>query len=210
MTATTAPATPAVADAPPRRTEGPSARKGYGTAWWGMMIVIATEAMIFAILLSAYFFLRASSKQWPPEGIEPPELPLAVIFSLVLWGSSLPIFWAEAGIRKGSQFRLKAGLAISFLMGASFLGYTGKDFADLHFGWRDNAYGSIFYVVVGLHALHVVIGLLINLMVQVKSWQAKFSAERHVTVEVFGLYWHFVDAVWLFVFPSLFLSAHLR
>ena len=65
-------------------------------------------------------------------------------------------------------------------------------------------------MIVGLHATHVVVGLLMSLVVQVKGWQRKFTAARHVTVEVFSLYWHFVDAVWLFVFPSLFLSAHIR
>ena len=54
------------------------------------------------------------------------------------------------------------------------------------------------------------VGLLINVVVQLKAWAGKFSADRHVTVEVFSLYWHFVDAVWLAVFPALFLSAHLR
>jgi heme/copper-type cytochrome/quinol oxidase subunit 3 len=166
--------------------------------------------MVFAVLLSAYFFLRASSKQWPIGGLELPELRLSVPFSFVLWGSSLPIFWAEAGIRRGDQGRLRAGLLISFLMALGFLGWTVKDFIDLHFGWRDNAYGSIFYTVVGLHTLHVVVGALMNVIVQIKAWQGKFSAERHRTVEVFGLYWHFVDVVWVFVFPSLFLSAHIK
>ena len=105
---------------------------------------------------------------------------------------------------------LKLPYPVAILMGLAFVGYTVKDFRDLHFGWRDHAYGSIFYVIVGLHATHVVVGLLMSLVVQVKAWQRKFTAARHVTVEVFSLYWHFVDAVWLFVFPSLFLSAHIR
>jgi heme/copper-type cytochrome/quinol oxidase subunit 3 len=188
----------------------PARRRGYSTAWWGMVVLIITEAMVFAILLAAYFFLRASSKQWPPSPIEPPELTLAVPYSFVLWASSIPIFWAEAAISKGRQGALRAGLLVSFLMGLAFLSWTVKDFHDLHFGWQDNAYGSIFYTIVGLHALHVVVGLLINVIVQFKAWAGKFNADRHTTVEVFSLYWHFVDAVWLAVFPALFLSAHLR
>lgn len=188
----------------------PSDRRGYSTAWWGMIGLITTEAMVFAILIASYFFLRAASKQWPPPGIEPPDLKYALPFSFVLWGSSIPVIWAEHGIKKGNVRILRAGLWLSFLMGAAFIGSTIKDFNDLHFGWRDNAYGSIFYVTVCLHALHVIIGLLMNLVVQAKAVQGKFSADRHQTVEVFGLYWHFVDLVWLAVFPSLFLSAHIR
>ena len=194
----------------PADITAPTRRRGYSTAWWGMVVLITTEAMVFAVVLSAYFFLRAASKEWPLGGLEKPELQLTTLFSVVLWGSSVPIFWAEAAIRKGKVGKLRVGLLVSFLMGLAFVAYTVKDFNDLHFGWRTNAYGSIFYVIVGLHGLHVVIGLLINLVVQIKAWQGKFSAHRHTTVAVFGLYWHFVDAVWIFVYSSLFLSVHLR
>jgi cytochrome c oxidase subunit III len=187
-----------------------TAKPAYSTAWWGMVTLIATESMVFVVLLGSYFFLRASAPHWPPSAIKPPELRLSVPFSFVLWGSSVPIFYAESAIRRGSQSGLRAGLAISAAMGLAFLAYTGKDFRDLTFGWRDNAYGSIFYTIVGLHALHVVVGLCMNALVQVKAWQGKFTADRHITVEVFSLYWHFVDAVWIFVFASLFLSEALR
>jgi cytochrome c oxidase subunit 3 len=171
-----------------------------------MVSLITTESMVFVCLLGSYFFLRASAPHWPIGGIAPPELRLSVPFSMILWGSSIPIFYADAAIKHGSQRGLRAGLLVSALMGVAFLLYTAKDFDDLHFGWRTNAYGSIYYTIVGLHALHVIIGLGMSVIVQVKAWQGKFTAERHTSVEVFSLYWHFVDAVWLFVFASLFLS----
>ena len=188
----------------------PTPRRGYETGWWGMVVLIATEAMIFAGLLSSYFFLRAVSKEWPQGGIEPPELKLIVPFTFVLLGSSIPIFWAEAGIRKGRQRTLRIGLLLSFLMGAAFLGNQVYEYRQLTFGLRDNAYASIFYVTTGLHGLHVLVGLLMNLVIQLKAWMGKFTAERHLTVAVFSLYWHFVDVVWIFVFSSLYLSAHLK
>ena len=184
----------------------PTSKPVYSTAWWGMATVIATESMVFVILLGAYFFLRASTAQWPPDGIKGPEMILTVPFSFVLWGSSIPIFYAEAAIRRGSQRGLRVGLLVSAVMGVAFVAYTFKDFYDLKFGWRDNAYGSIFYLIVGLHVLHVLVGLSMNAVVQIKAWQGKFTATRHTSVDVFSLYWHFVDAVWIFVFASLFLS----
>ncbi len=78
-----------------------------------MATLIATESMVFVILLGAYFFLRASAPHWPLGGIKPPELRLSVPFSFVLWGSSIPIFYAEAAIRRGSQRGLRAGLVLS-------------------------------------------------------------------------------------------------
>jgi heme/copper-type cytochrome/quinol oxidase subunit 3 len=188
----------------------PSTRRGYSTAWWGMAVLIMTEAMVFAILLACYFFLRASAKTWPPAGMEAPDLALAIPFSFVLWGSSLPLFWAESSIRNGRLRQFQIGMLISFVMGAAFLAYTLYDFAELHFGWRDNAYGSAFYTIVGLHALHVVVGLAMSAVVQLKAYLGRYDRGHHVSAEVFALYWHFVDVVWLFVFPSLFLSAHWR
>src|SRR5207253_2915866 len=81
----------------------PTRLRTYSTAWWGVITVIATEGMIFALLISSYFFLRAASKQWPPPGVELPDLKLSLPFSFVLWGSSIPIFWAEHAIRRGRQ-----------------------------------------------------------------------------------------------------------
>jgi heme/copper-type cytochrome/quinol oxidase subunit 3 len=205
MTVTSPTTVDTVVVAPP-----PARSRGRSVGWWGIVVVIATEGTIFLGLLSSYFFLRASSPRWPPAGIEAPELPLISVFTVVLIGSSVPIFWAEAGIRAGRQGRLRAGLLISFLMGAAFLGNQAYEYDHLPFGWTDNAYGSIFWTTTGLHGLHVLVGLLISLVVQTKAWSNKLSVDRHISMEVFSLYWHFVDAVWIFVFSSLYLSAHLQ
>lgn len=186
-----------------------SRRRSYSTALWGMLMLILTEATIFLVLLSSYFFLRASAPVWPPAGIEKPELTLAIPFSIVLWASSGPTFYAEAKLRAGNVRAAKVGLALTFLMGISFVGYSLHDFNGLHYGWRDNAYGSIYYTIVGLHLAHVVVGLAMNVLVQVKAWLGRFDRGRHASAEVYFLYWHFVDLVWVAVFPALILSPHL-
>jgi cytochrome c oxidase subunit III len=206
MTQTWSPETfPTVLVAPPE-----PARRGYDKAWWGMVIVIATEGMIFLVLLAANFFLRATSKQWPPSGIELPELFQTSIFTAVLLGSSLPIFWVDWAIERGRMRAVRIGLALSWIMGAAFLVHTMLDFRELHFGWQDTSYGSIYYVIIGLHALHVVVGLLFSLIVQLKIALGRIDRDRHLTLTVFSLYWHFVDVVWIFVFSSLILSVHWR
>jgi heme/copper-type cytochrome/quinol oxidase subunit 3 len=184
--------------------------EGRPTAWWGMVCLIMTEATLFAGLIGAYFFLRASSKQWPPPGIEEPKLTLSIIMSFVLWGSSIPMLVAERGIKRGNQRALRFGLIGAWIMGAAFLGYSMKDFSLLKFDWTENAYTSIFYTTVGLHTFHVFVGLVMSGVVQIKAWQGKFSADRHVTVQVYAMYWHFVDAVWLFVMPAFILSPHIK
>jgi heme/copper-type cytochrome/quinol oxidase subunit 3 len=183
---------------------------GRDKAWWGMLVVVTTEGMVFLVLLAAYFFLRASSRAWPPAGVELPELFQTSIFTAVLLGSSLPVFWADAAIRRGRVGQARLGLLLSWLMGVAFLVHTVFDFQSLHFGWRDHAYGSIYYAVIGLHALHVLVGLLFSAVVQLKLSRGLLDAHRHKTLDVFSIYWHFVDAVWIFVFTSLILSVHAR
>jgi heme/copper-type cytochrome/quinol oxidase subunit 3 len=187
-----------------------SRRRGYSTAWWGMVVLITTEAMIFLSLLSAYFFLRATSRQWPIGGLPRPELHRTIVFTVVLLGSSIPIFWMEHALRRGHMRQVKGTLLAAFLMGAAFLGNTAYDFTHMEFGWRENAYSSLFHTILGLHGLHVLVGLLMSIVVQVKVWMGKVSRERHTTPEIFALYWHFVDGVWVFVFASLIVSPYLR
>jgi heme/copper-type cytochrome/quinol oxidase subunit 3 len=191
---------------PPPRARRPGRTRGY----WGLVSLIATEATLFAGLLATYFFLRASSPSWPQGGIKPPDLTAISIFSVILVGSSLPIFLAEVAIRRGRVSTMRVGLVVGFLMGAAFLAHEGYEWAHLEFNWTRNAYTSIFYVTTGLHGMHVLIGLLINLQVQAKSWLGRIDRDHHVSMEIFGIYWHFVDGVWIFVFASLYLTAHIR
>ena len=185
-------------------------KRGRNTAKWGMAVLIMTEATIFAGLIGSYFFVRAESAEWPPHPIEAPELEAIALFSIILLGSSAPMVWAEHGIREGQQWRLRLGLLLTFLMGTAFLCFQVVEYIELDFGIKDNAYGSLFYTITGLHGAHVLIGLLMILMIMVKAWMGKFSGKRHLLVEMVGLYWHFVDAVWVFVFSSLYLAAHLK
>src|SRR4051794_5148559 len=101
----------------------PAKGQGRPTAWWGVVTLIMTESTIFAGLIASYFFLRASSKEWPLGGLEEPKLQLSIIFSLVLWGSSIPMIVAERGIKRGKQGALRGGLLLAWLMGAAFLLY---------------------------------------------------------------------------------------
>lgn len=188
----------------------PAGVRGHATGWWGMAVLIMTESMVFAGLLGSYFFLRAQSTAWPLGGIEPPPLGRVSAFTAVLLGSSVPVIWGEAGVRRGDVRQLRAGLLLAFLMGLAFVVNLGYEYRDLGFGARDNAYASLFWGIIGLHGLHVVVGLVMSAVVQVKAWTGRLSAERHLTAQVFGMYWHFVDAVWVFVFGSLYLAAHVR
>jgi len=95
-------------------------------------------------------------------------------------------------------------------MGLAFIVNQIFEFSSLEFHASDNAYASLFIVITGLHGLHLLVGLLMSVVVQLKAAIGWFDADRHLTVTVFSMYWHFVDVVWIAVFSSLYLSAHLR
>jgi heme/copper-type cytochrome/quinol oxidase subunit 3 len=193
----------------PGLTAEAAGERGYPLGWWGMVVLIATEATVFVGLLGSYFYLRAGSPEWPQGGIEPPALLDISIFTVVLLGSTFPVLWAESSIERGRVAQMRLALFVAWLMGAAFLAHQIWEYAHLDFNIRDNAYASIFLVTTGLHGLHVLAGLLISAVVQLKARLGQFTAERHLTVSVFGLYWHFVDVVWIFVFSSLYLSVRL-
>jgi heme/copper-type cytochrome/quinol oxidase subunit 3 len=201
---------PAVRVVPPGEPALAPVPGGLPIGWWGLAWLVATEAMLFGGLLSAWFFTRAASRTWPQGGIEPPELGRITFFTIVLLGSSLPLIYGERAIKQGHVRRLRVALAVSFVMGAAFLINQIVDYRDLTFGIRDNAYASLFYATTGLHGMHVAIGLAVSLAVQVKVAAGRIDADHHLSVRVFSLYWHFVDVVWIAVFSSLYLSTHVR
>lgn len=200
----------ATATAPPSPVPQGPVERGRTIAWWGVVAVIATEATIFVAMLGAYAFVRATSPTWPQGGLEEPKLPVISAFTVVLLASSLPLFVAEHAMAKGRLRTVRICLAITFVLGAAFLANQGREYQDLHFGLRDNAYASLFYLITGLHGLHVLVGLLLNLVVQARAATGRLSAERHGMLVVYDLYWHFVDVVWIAVFSTLYLSVSLR
>jgi heme/copper-type cytochrome/quinol oxidase subunit 3 len=181
-------------------------------AWWGMVWLIMTESALFAMLIFSYFFLRFRQPAWPPEGITPPDLTLPLIMTVILWSSSLPVHLAERGIVRDSQRWLRGGLLAGFILGATFLSlqvFVEYPSTLTEFTPQSNVYGSLFFVITGFHGFHVIVGLLFSLWVQTRAWAGSFSADRHVTVQNFTLYWHFVDIVWLFVLLTVYISPHL-
>jgi len=177
-------------------------------AWWGMLLLIATEAALFALLLASYFYTRFQTDgPWPPDGIADPELAKPIAMTLLLMISSFPAYLAERNARRGDQRGLVVALLATLILGSAFLAlqiweYTEK--AKL-FTPRTNAYGSLFYTITGLHGAHVIAGLVLLLWTLAFALRGAFTAERHLAVQNVSLYWHFVHGVWLFVFVSLYL-----
>ncbi|MEO7087110.1 MAG: cbb3-type cytochrome c oxidase subunit I, partial [Gemmatimonadaceae bacterium] len=171
---------------------------------WAMALLIVTEASLFAYLLFSYFYLGVRSpSHWPPFGA--PALRIAIPNTAILLSSSGALYWAERRLAANDVARAKWGLMLTMLLGALFLCFQGAEYARTPFTPQSNAYGSAFFTITGLHGSHVFVGLLLLGVVLTMLWRGKLSSERRHFLSNAALYWHFVDAVWIAVFASLYL-----
>jgi cytochrome c oxidase subunit 3 len=170
----------------------------------GMLLFIISEVMIFGAFFTAYFFIRVVTHDpWPAHGTKLPEA-VAGVNTAILLSSSLTIHWALVSVRNGNRFGLKAGMVTTFLLGAAFLTIQVNEYVHIGFAPHDSAQGTIFYSLTGLHGLHVIVGLCALLMVTIRSFRGHYSAEHHMGMEVPGIYWHFVDAMWIVVYTTVY------
>jgi cytochrome c oxidase subunit 3 len=170
----------------------------------GMLLFIISEIMVFGAFFTAYFFIRvAQGDPWPAPGTHLP-LEVAGMNTAILVSSSFTLHWAEQSIKKGNRFGLKAGILTTFLLGCAFLFIQINEYANIGFAPQDQAQATIFYSLTGLHGAHVFIGLLLLLIVTIRSFRGHYSPEEHRGIEVPGIYWHFVDAMWLVVYFTVY------
>ncbi len=174
----------------------------------GILLFIVSEVMLFGSFFAAYFFIRvvANVGPWPPEGF---ELPTAVagVNTAILVSSSFTIHWALESIRRENRRGLIMGLAATFMLGATFLFIQINEYAHIGFAPHTNAFGSVFYGLTGLHGAHVTVGLMLLAFANIRAWRGHFSREpkKHLGVEVPGIYWHFVDVMWIIVFTTVYI-----
>jgi heme/copper-type cytochrome/quinol oxidase subunit 3 len=192
--------------APVNLPVGPIRRHGIG--WWGAGTLIASEGALFAYLLFAYYYTGATA----PQGwlLEPsPPLTLALPNTVLLLSSSLAAWWGEQGILQGARARALLGFGTATLMGSVFAIVQCLEWRSKSYGIGTSSYASLYFVTTGFHMAHVLVGLAV--LVALLGWTALdyFSPRRRLVVSAGVLYWHFVDAVWLFVFTTYYLTPYL-
>jgi len=171
----------------------------------GMFLFIASEVMLFGAFFTAYFFVRVvNGTPWPTP---PFHLPVYVAFinTLILVTSSGTVHWALHSIKHGNVFGMRAGLLLTFLMGLTFLITQGIEYSRIGFNTGDGAFATIFFCLTGLHGAHVFVGLTILLFMTIRAFRGHFTPEDHRGVELAGIYWHFVDVMWIVVFLTVYI-----
>ena len=194
----------------PRPARGQPLLAGRRRSCSGCCFSSSREMMVFGAFFTAYFFIRVvGGADWPAAGTELPEAdrrrehgdPAVLVVHHALG--------ARVG-QGGNRFGLQAGILTTFLLGATFLFVQINEYVHIGFAPPDSAQGSIFYGLTGLHGAHVFIGLTLLAMVTVRAFRGHFTPEQHRGVEVPGIYWHFVDIMWMVVYTTVYILCSIR
>jgi cytochrome c oxidase subunit III len=172
----------------------------------GMFLFIASEIMLFGSFFTVYFFDRvvSSSGHWPPPPFERPVF-VAGVNTCILVTSSFTMHWALTSIKRGNRAGLQAGLVLTFCMGLTFLLTQVIEYHRIGFNTSDTSFAATFFGLTGLHGAHVFVGLTILLVMTIRAFRGHFTPEHHHGVEIGGIYWHFVDIMWIVVYVTVYL-----
>ena len=174
----------------------------------GMLLFIASEAMLFGSFFAALFFARvvnpAASGHWPPSPFHFPVF-VAGVNTCILVTSSFTMHWSVQSIRRNDRAGMKAGLTLTILLGLAFLLTQAIEYAHVGFNTGDGAFASTFFGLTGLHGAHVFIGLSLLTFAAVRAFRGHYSPEHYHGLEIPGIYWHFVDVMWIVVYTTVYL-----
>jgi cytochrome c oxidase subunit III len=175
------------------------------TAHFGVIVFLASDVMLFAPFFAAYFLLKANNPPWPPPGVEL-DVPRAALATLVLLASSFTLAASDrAGERPGGGAAMRRWLLVTMALGALFLANQIAEYAALEFGADDHPYGSVYWVLTGLHGAHVTAGIGAMVLLFARSTRARDPEALVPWAGGISLFWHLVDAIWILVFSTIWL-----
>ena len=177
---------------------------GRPSAWWGMLILVASEGMLFGAFVGTYFYLRFKSPAWPPDGLPEPKVVVPLIMTGVLLSTSIPMQLASNAARAGRLAATRAWILLALVVQAGYFAYQVHDFSDQLrvFDISRDAYSSIYYTLLGADHAHVALGLLFNLWL---LWKLATGLTRYRAraTRAVALYWHAVNLLTLIVILTL-------
>ena len=177
------------------------------SGWWAMIFTVFTEASLFVYLLFSYYYLAVQPHApgtFPQGG--PPPLGIASLNTAILLLSSLAVGWAQLSVEHDRKWRLVTGLGTGAVLGAVFLVVQLFEWSSQHFELSSLPYSSLYFVITGFHLAHVAVGLLILAALTGWSYLGYFNSRRFAHIHIGALYWHFVDAVWIAVFVTFYIT----
>jgi heme/copper-type cytochrome/quinol oxidase subunit 3 len=189
-------------------TEAHHTATGLSNEKLGMWVFLGSECLLFGGLITTFLFYREKPPLAGPEIGDLYDIPYTSVSSFVLLMSSLTMVLAVSAIKRGDQRNTRVWLTTTALLGASFVAGQVYEFTIFYregLGYTTNLQGSAFYTLTGFHGVHVSLGIVMLLSVVVLSLRGRMGPEKAETVEIVGLYWHFVDVVWIVIFTVVYL-----
>ena len=190
----------AVAAHPPTST-------GLDTRKLGFWIFLGSETLFFGSFISVYMAYKNESIIGP-YSTEIFDIPLTSVSTFVLLMSSLAMVLGLAGVQQANRKIALTWLGATILLGTTFLGFQAFEFTEFyHHGLtlQTNLFGSTFFILTGFHGAHVTIGVIWLFILWLQSLQGRLGPDKALNVEIAGLYWHFVDIVWIALFTLIYL-----
>jgi cytochrome c oxidase subunit 3 len=184
----------------------------------GILFFIGSEIALFGSFFMAYFFIRVAQSadyySWAALMGEAVPLKVATMNSIILFSSSVTVHWAEIALRRGTRGWQAIWIFATFLLGSTFLSIQIMEYASLvtdeKIGPSSNAYSSVFFSLTGLHGSHVLVGAILLLTLFVRTRRGHYGPDdtQHIGFKSMSIYWHFVDAVWIFVFGLIYIPGN--
>ncbi|MEX0778046.1 MAG: cytochrome c oxidase subunit 3 [Phycisphaeraceae bacterium] len=194
---------------PPLMAHGSVLQTGITNGKIAIWLFLGSEVMFFTGLIGAYIVLRGGQgfANWP-DPTKVLNVPLTAFNTFLLICSSVTLVFGLQSIQQGKRGLANLGLALTTLLGAIFVGVQAYEYYELyHHGVRPDAdiFGSCFYAMTGFHGLHVLLGVITLLVLTIMGYAGRFNPTHYAPVELAGLYWHFVDLIWIVLFAIVYL-----
>ncbi len=188
--------------------ETPYLNVGIETRKLGMWLFLASETMFFTGLIGAYIVLRLAQPEWP-NPLETLNIPLTALNTFLLICSSATLVIGLQSAKDDNKEGVQVGLFLTVLLGALFLCIQAYEYTELmheaHFLPSTSLFSACFFTMTGFHGMHVFAGVVCMFVVFIRSMKGCYSSKEYRGIEVAGLYWHFVDLVWIILFTILYL-----
>jgi cytochrome c oxidase subunit 1/cytochrome c oxidase subunit I+III len=188
----------------------------YDPVWWGNNGLLAIETSMFAILIATYFYLRQNFALWPPPIAEltAPLRPLPILTygvanTILLVLSCIPMIITDRAARRGDRSTTQMGLAICLVCGLAAMVLRGFEFTAMRFLWDSNAYGSVVWFLLGMHALHLLVLTSETLLLLIWVFRREFDMKHRVDVVTVAVYWYWVVTIWLVIFAVVYFTPRL-
>jgi cytochrome c oxidase subunit 3 len=176
-----------------------------GNKMFGFIVFLLSESVIFLSFFAGYIIYKLTTPNWLPPGVDGLEVVAPAINTVVLVASSFVIYLAECALQRHNLWRYRLFLLATMAMGTYFLVGQAIEWKGLEFGFTSGAFGGMFYLLTGFHGLHVLTGILLQLIILVCSFIPGNFESGHFGVNATSLFWHFVDVIWIVLFVLLYI-----